>query len=92
MTDHLTFTTEVPEYRPHTSSKLASPRAPEQSVYLALRRTKAQAKQAMKQYCDEMINYHKLKRSLDITNHKSLLKRTEFLKIYSNKKAMFHEK
>ena len=41
---------------------------------------------------EEIMRHHKVKRSLDQVNHKSLIKRLEFLKIYSNKKAMYHER
>lgn len=41
------------------------------------------------EYLQQKIQHDKVKKKLEEINHKSAIKRMEFLKVYSNKKAKF---
>jgi hypothetical protein len=59
------------------------------SPYLHLKTIRDRAKSLQREYLDERMRHHAVKKSLETVTHKSLIKRTEFLKVYGNKKAKF---
>ena len=67
------------------------PHSPAQSPMLPaserLRALKAKARQAEELFKREKVRHHQAARSLEKTSRNSLLRRVEFMKAYSNKKA-----
>lgn len=62
MTHNLAFPTEIPEWRPSTTVRNKSMRQTDQSLHLALKRTKQEARLAEKRFSEEMVKHHQVKR------------------------------
>ena len=86
------FSTEVRDYRPNTTNKPARQLQDDHTPYCQLKLVKDKAKSMQKEYLLQKIHHDKVKKKLEEINHKSAIKRMEFLKVYCNKKAKFHNR